>query len=117
MRSVDEWHGKNDDAPPPARVKARIGKRCGWICVGCTLPINDVRKPEFDHIQALCNGGENRESNYQVLCRGCHRVKTQTDVAMKASDARRLKKRLRLQPRRTIPGRKFDGTPIPSRWR
>ena len=117
MRSVNEWIGKNDDAPLPARVKARLWKR-NPCCVGCGLPTNDsTRKPQFDHIVALVNGGENKESNIQILCAGCHRVKSFADVAMKSSEAKRLKKRLGLQPRRTIPGRKFDGTPIPARWR
>ena len=116
MRLVDEWIGRNDDSPVPARTKARIWKR-DPNCAKCGLPTGDIRKPEFDHVVALANGGENRESNLQVLCRGCHRVKTFVDVALKASTARRLKKRLRLQPRRTIPGRKFDGTPIPARWK
>jgi 5-methylcytosine-specific restriction protein A len=116
MRSVDEWIGKTDDTAPPPRVKARIWKR-DRNCVRCGLPTGDVRKPEYDHIVALANGGENRESNLQIMCAGCHRVKTYTDVAVKASDAKRLKRRLGLKPRRTIPGRKFDGTPVPSRWR
>ena len=116
LRSTDEWIGKTDDAPPPARVKARIWKLAP-NCVGCGLPTGEIRKPQYDHIVPICNGGENRESNLQILCGGCHRVKTQTDVAVKSSNERRLKKRLRLQPRRTIPGRKFDGTPIPARWK
>lgn len=117
MRSVDEWFGKTDDTPPPPRVKARIWKR-DPNCVGCGLPTNDsYRKPIFDHRVALCNGGSNREQNLQIICAGCHRVKTQTDVAVKASTARRMKKRLGLKPRRTIPGRRFNGDPIPARWR
>ena len=115
MREVPEWIGRTDDTPPPARVKARIWKR-DPNCVGCGLPTGDVRKPQFDHRVALVNGGENRESNLQILCAGCHRVKTFVDVAVKSREAKFLKKRLRLQPRRTIPGRKFDGTPIPARW-
>ena len=116
MRDVPEWIGRNDDSPPPPRVKARIWKR-DPDCFKCGLPTNDVRKPQFDHIVALVNGGENRESNLQILCVPCHRLKTQVDVAVKASAARRTKKRLALKPRRTIPYRKFDGTPIPARWK
>lgn len=116
-RSVVEWRGRNDDTPVPARTKARIWKR-NPNCAGCGLPTNDsTRKPEIDHIVALVNGGENRESNLQVLCAGCHRVKSHADVAMKSSEAKRLKKRLGLKPRRTIAGRRFNGDPIPARWR
>lgn len=121
MRTVPEWIGKSADSPVPARVKARVITKFGGLCCRCGLPINDVRKPEFDHTIALVNwrgdGHGNRESNLSLICVPDHRAKTQADVAMKSSEAKRLKKRLRLQPRRTIPGRKFDGTPIPSRWR
>ncbi len=116
MRQLDEWIGATDDTPPPARVKARLWK-LKPNCVGCGLPTNDsTRKPQFDHRIALVNGGENRESNLQILCADCHQVKTYADVAMKSREAKRLKKRLGLKPRRTIAGRKFDGTPIPSVW-
>ena len=115
-REVNEWIGKTDDTQIPARVKLRILMKHGGECVLCTLPIGVIRAPAYDHAVALINGGENRETNIQLLCVPCHRVKTSVDVAVKSSNARRLKKRLGLKPRRTIPGRKFDGTPIFSRW-
>ncbi len=109
MRQTPEWVGTSHDQAPPARVKARIWKR-DPNCVGCGLPTGDVRKPQYDHIVAICNGGENRESNLQILCGGCHRLKSYTDVAVKSSNARRLKKRLGLQKQaRPMPGSKASG--------
>ncbi len=116
-RELPEWIGKNDDQAVPLRVQVRLKERQP-NCAHCGLPINDsFRKPEVDHIVSICNGGPNREGNLQILCKPCHRLKSQVDVAVKASTARRIKKRLGLQKRRTIPGRKFDGTPIPAKWR
>ena len=40
--------------------------------------------PEYDHIKALVNGGEHRESNIQILCEICHLHKTGSDVAIKS---------------------------------
>jgi 5-methylcytosine-specific restriction endonuclease McrA len=45
-------------------------------------------RPEYDHVSALINGGQHRESNIQLLCSACHKVKTKADVAEK-SDAYR----------------------------
>lgn len=83
-RTVPEWIGKTDDTPIPPRVKARIFGRAGEQCAVCTKPIPCFEHPEFDHIVALINGGENRESNIQVLCQNCHGRKTKADVAQKA---------------------------------
>jgi 5-methylcytosine-specific restriction protein A len=35
---------------------------------------------ELDHITALVNGGTNADSNYQCLCKDCHRDKTASDL-------------------------------------
>lgn len=35
---------------------------------------------EADHIQALVNGGEDKETNLQVLCIPCHEAKTAQDL-------------------------------------
>ena len=43
---------------------------------------------EVDHIVAIINGGENRETNLQALCSSCHAAKTAGDVAEKASVSR-----------------------------
>lgn len=108
-RSVPEWIGKTDDTPVPPRVKDRIFKRYEGHCCACTLPIVGGRFPTYDHIRAIVNGGENRESNVQLLCSACHPPKTAADVAEKSSIYNKRAKRLRLKKRRLIPGSKGSG--------
>lgn len=119
MRSLEPWVGKTDDEPIPARVKLRVFDRCSGRCAHCTNRIGGGLSPHYDHIVALANGGSNNEGNLQVLCRPCHLLKTKGDVAEKS---RIYYKRLKAvgiskKRKRTIPGRKFNGDPIPSRWK
>ena len=124
MRRVREWVGKNDDTPIPDRVKVRIWQRsCDWYhgspsCACCGLPIL-VPMIEFDHIVAICNGGENRESNIRPVHLWCHREKTRADMQRKAADYRKRRKhvlgrkqtRSSFQTNRAGPyKRKIDGT-------
>lgn len=83
-RHVKEWLAKTDDAAIPPRVKDRIFKRCGEQCQNCSKPLNGRNKPEFDHITALVNGGNHRETNLQALCAPCHGAKSKIDVAEKS---------------------------------
>ena len=117
MRTIPEWIADHDDQAIPARVKVRIFAKFNGRCSDCTLKIVGKLHPAYDHIIALVNGGEHRESNLQLLCVPCHAGKTKSDLAEKSRVARKRMKHLGLRgKRRTIPGRKFDGTPIPSRW-
>lgn len=116
MRAVEEWIGSNPDAAIPPRVKLRIFEKHNGICAVCTRKLMPGRF-EFDHETAIINGGEHRESNIRPVCTSpCHSEKTRKDKTEKSQRAMRKKKRLGLQPKRTIPGRRFDGTPIPSHW-
>lgn len=36
---------------------------------------------EIDHIKAVCNGGGEEDSNLRCLCKKCHKLKTDTDLA------------------------------------
>lgn len=122
-RSVTEWIGKSPETSVPARVKIRIidaqNGKCGC---GCGVKLGMAGEViEFDHITALINGGENRESNLRALRKRCHKSKTAQDVAEKSTVARKRKKALGLQPAKSsIPGskgsrwkRKIDGTVVP----
>ena len=95
-RSVPEWIGKTDDAKIPARVRLRVFERHGGICglTGRKITVSD--QWDCDHIVALINGGEHRESNLQPALRAAHRKKTAEDVAIKAKDASVRKKHLGL---------------------
>lgn len=117
-RSTPEWIGATDDTPIPRRVRARLFLLANGNCANCRRKLRPGDAWQADHETALVNGGENRESNLQVLCEWCHKPKTVFDIAEKSRVYRKRAKHLGIKPRgRTIPGRRFDGTPIPSRWR
>ena len=117
-RSVPEWIGKTDDSRPPPHVRLRIFERFKGICHWSKRTIRPGDLWDVDHVEALINGGENRESNMAPILRGKpHKEKTAADVAEKSKVYRKKAKHLGLKRRRrTIPSRRFDGTPIPARW-
>lgn len=95
-RAVPEWIATHPDQAIPTRVKLRIWNRCEGRCglTGKKLMPGDAY--DFDHITALVNGGEHRETNLHVVCRIAHREKTKADVAIKAKVARVRAKHLGL---------------------
>ena len=110
MRTVEEWIGATDDQAIPARVKIRVFDAFGGRCAVCSLQIAGKLRPAYDHFIALINGGQNRETNLQLLCVPCHAFKTKADVAEKSITARKRAKHLGLKKPRTIRSwRKFNG--------
>ena len=83
-RSVPEWVAKTPDEKIPPRVRLRIWERYHGIChlTGRKIMVGD--KWEMDHIVALTNGGEHRESNLAPALWHAHRAKTRDDVAQKS---------------------------------
>lgn len=119
MRSTEEWKGATDDTAIPARVKIRVFDRYKGCCATCTRPIRGSLRPEYDHIIALINGGENRESNFQLLCDTCHGEKSRSDVKIKSKIARVRKRHLGIRKPSRFPGsrdskfkKKMDGTVV-----
>lgn len=112
MREVPEWIGKTDDEAIPTRVQVRVFQKYRGICPKCTRKLAQINNWQCDHIIALVNGGENRESNLQPLCASpCHSQKTKVDVAEKSVVARKRAKHLGIKKPRTITRwRKFDGS-------
>ena len=110
MRSVEEWSSENHDAKVPARVRLRVFEREGGRCWISGRKIMAGDQWDLDHRQALCNGGEHRESNLFPALREKHREKTVEDVKAKAKTDRTRKKHLGIFPRspRPIPSRKFQ---------
>jgi|SRR5882724_1783358 len=114
-RQVPEWQGKTDDEAIPARVKLRVYDLYNGNCAICTLK---VLCAAYDHAVAIVNGGQHRESNLQLLCMRCHKDKTKVDVAEKSQMYHKRVKAVGIKRKgRTIPGRKFDGTPVPAKRR
>lgn len=118
-RVTELWVSKTDDTKAPPRVCLRVFLRFNGTCqCGCLRKIHPGEKWQLDHVDALINGGINAESNLQPLLTEHHKNKTRDDVAQKAATYRKRSKHLGVKRTgRTIPGRKFDGTPIPSRMR
>jgi 5-methylcytosine-specific restriction protein A len=116
-RQVDLWVGKDDDSQIPARVKDRVFAKFEGYCPKCSRELR-AGHWQCDHIIPLILGGRHAEDNLQPLCTTpCHAAKTKLDVKLKAKVARVRKHHLGIKKRRrTIPGRKFDGTPLPARW-
>jgi 5-methylcytosine-specific restriction enzyme A len=119
-RSVEEWVGASDDAVPPPRVRLRVFERHGGICYLSGRKIHAGEQWELDHVRALCNGGENRESNLAPALKEAHRKKTASDVKLRAKDDRVRKKHLGIKSvSRPMPGskasrwkKKLDGTVV-----
>ena len=113
-RAVPEWIAKHDDQAIPPRVKVRIVERQGGKCGTCNRKLGMTGEPiDYDHVLALINGGEHRERNLQALCGLCHGYKTVKDMAVKKKNASVRKKHLGAdKPKRKMPYRKFDGTPV-----
>lgn len=112
-RSAPEWIGKTDDTAVPDRVRVRVRERDSNHCKGCGCDLG-AYSAECDHVLALVNGGENRETNLQTLCVWCHREKTAIDSRQKSSSYKRRKHHYGVRKAKSpIQGwRRFDGTPV-----
>jgi len=64
---------------------------------------------DVDHMVALCNGGEHRESNLAPALREKHREKTAADVAEKSIVARKRAKHLGIKKPSRFPGSRDSG--------
>lgn len=98
-RAVEEWIGKTDDTQAPTRVRLRVFEayngRCHWS--GRKIKPGDAW--DCDHVIAIINGGENRETNLAPILRGKpHKEKTAADVAEKSKVARMRAKHLGIHP-------------------
>jgi 5-methylcytosine-specific restriction enzyme A len=107
-RSVKEWIGASDDTRPPPRVRARVLKRYDEKCYLSGVLITPGTAFEIDHIVALKNGGENRESNLAPVLKAPHKAKTAKDVALKAIAERQYGKHMGIiQPKGEIQSKGF----------
>lgn len=89
VRSVPEWRGKTDDAKVPPRVRLRVFQRANGICHLSGRKIETGEVWHVEHIKALANGGEHRESNMAPALVAPHKAKTREDRREKARvDAR-----------------------------
>jgi len=113
MREVPEWVGKHDDTKVPPHVRARIFDRYKGVCYLSNTVIRAGDAWEVEHILALCNGGEHRESNMAPALVAPHKDKTRADRRVKAKNDRVRKKHIGIKKARTIKSwRRFDGSVV-----
>lgn len=98
-RSVAEWKGASDDTAIPPRVRLRVFDAKGGRCHSCGRKIAAGERWTCEHLKALINGGENRESNLDITCDWCLPSKNAADVAEKSKVARVRKAHLGVKPR------------------
>lgn len=113
-RTPPEWIGKTDDTKIPPRVCERVFDRAKGICHFCGQPIQKPHQAhETDHVKALINGGENRESNLAPIHKKpCHQVKTASDVKEKAKVSAVRKKHIGItRPAGKLQGQGFQKSP------
>lgn len=111
-RTVPEWIGATPDSAIPPRVRVRVFERFKGKCqCGCGRKILTGEAWHCDHITALCNSGEHRESNLRPLLVTHHALKTGDDVAEKSRIYAKKSRHLGIRKPRTICGwRLFDGS-------
>lgn len=110
-RAVPEWVGATADTPVPTRVRARILLRYGGRCYKTGHKFRPGDEIQYDHILALTNGGQNRETNIAPILGGkVHDAKSATDRKEKAhTDRMRLKHLGQFPPSKSkIKGRGFE---------
>ena len=114
-RSTKEWIGKTDDQRAPKRVRDRL-RDDHPNCYLCHNHFVDGDRVALDHVKALINGGENRESNLRPVHIKCHAEKTRADVAEKVRvAAKRQASRGIADHVKKLEGRQFDQSPRQAR--
>lgn len=58
---------------------AQVFAACDGKCASCHKKLRPGDRYDADHIIALENGGSNDVTNFQILCSGCHAIKTRDD--------------------------------------
>lgn len=98
-RAVPEWIGATPDTKVPASVRLRVFREHGGRCHISGRKIRPADKWDLDHVKALCNDGENRESNLAPAIRDKHREKTKADVKERVKTDNMAKSHLGLKPK------------------
>lgn len=110
-RAVPEWIGKTDDTPVPPRVRLRVFEAKGGKCHSCGRKIRPGERWTCEHLVALINKGQNRESNLDVTCDWCLPAKNAADVREKSHVRKRQARNIGIKKPRTMTRwRRFDGS-------
>ena len=104
-----------DTLPKPIKRKSFTAREVASVFIKydgrCAACSEKVRLGEYavDHIQALDHLGKHELENWQLLCVGCHKIKTVNDVKASAK-GRRIRQEVGTGPKRPIPSRGFNKT-------
>ena len=109
-RAVEEWIGKTPDSKPPKSTVDRIFLRQDGKCAISGRKIMQADKRAVDHKKRLKDGGENRESNLQIILADKHQEKTAEENTLGAKVLRIRLKHNNLWPetKRPIRNRGFQ---------
>lgn len=109
-RSVPEWIADNPGQAIPKRVKMRIWEREGGKCYLTGRKIRPGDTFEFEHVRALADDGEHRESNIRLALTAPHKVKSADEAAARVKPDRIRAKHNGLWPKskRPLKGRGFE---------
>lgn len=102
-RTVAEWIGKNDDVMPPRSVFDRLWAKQDGKDAVTGLPFRPGDVVIRDHIVPLADGGENRESNLQLIRQDTSIAKTSREATERA-EYRRVRGKHRGYDRGERPG-------------
>ena len=103
-RAVPEWIGKTDDSAIPPRVRLRVFARYDGVCYLSDRKITASDKWEAEHIIAIINGGQNRESNLAPALVVPHKVKSAADMKQKSKNYRVRAKHTGIKKPSRFPG-------------
>lgn len=112
MRTVEEWVGKTDDAKIPTRVRIRVFEKYNGTCYRSGRKILPGDKWDLDHVIAIVNGGQHRETNLApILSDEPHKEKTREDRKLQSRNYKIRKRHLGLaKPKgRPMAGTKASG--------
>ncbi|WNN95795.1 HNH endonuclease [Gordonia phage Fribs8] len=75
------WAGWAEGEDIGKTRKAQIKRRDGHRCRECGKRCKPGDGSQVDHIVNRAEGGDNSDANLQLLCGGCHDVKTRREHA------------------------------------
>ena len=110
-RAVPEWVGKTPDTPAPPRVRLRVFLKHEGVCHISRRKISPGEPWQLEHVVALINGGENRESNLAPALTDKHKEKTAEDLAEKSGVYRKALFNAGIRPPSRLKGAGFRPSP------
>jgi 5-methylcytosine-specific restriction enzyme A len=113
-RAVKDWVGRTDDSMPTIHVLLRLYSKQNGLCAcGCGIVMNMERDQiDCDHKTPLRDGGENVESNLQLMLQVHHREKTKAENVARGRERQHKAKAFKsVRPPSKFASRGFESRP------